>query len=600
MATSEPAFDVVLDGKELDVAVGAAVERIEWDLNVDSTAALTITVHDQARALWASPIFDRDRNGRLDRLVEVLVNGTPYRLAAVSKAQNVITLTFEDKIVALLRSARGKLKPRDGTDDVAFARRLVLAVGGKFVTPTGVAVATDGGAAKHKKARADADARREKGLVDGVVLKIKGVKATAPQLRNIEIAMGVAAKEKAGERPTEAMLCAGIGESDFTNAPPNAGGYRDVFQGTFTGVALQVHYFLRGGRGFNQGGAIALAKKYPDMHPGEIATRVETSGEPGDFYGKYLSEAKAIIAAYHGTGGIGGTSTSPAPVQIQRGTTENPDESSYEALVRIARVKGKRVIADRGTIIYAREQDLIDSRPRVILSEDLPGVDWIDGEWLPGKKINTATASVLASLHALPPACAVIVENSGPLDGRWLVSSFKRPQDSVQASVELRRGTDLLQPEAAVESTSGAIVTGGAQGESGAAGSLFEVCGRFKGPYVYGGGHSGLLSALSFTSPMDCSSSCAKALKEVGLFNGASAIVSGQFAASWGSPGRGSDFTCWANSGHVWLEFHGEHDGYRFDTNGSIAGSVPSDRGPRLRKGRRSTAGFTARHVSGR
>jgi hypothetical protein len=85
-------------------------------------------------------------------------------------------------------------------------------------------------------------------------------------------------------------------------------------------------------------------------------------------------------------------------------------------------------------------------------------------------------------------------------------------------------------------------------------------------------------------------------LHEAGLFEGRSrAIVSGDFAANYGQPGRGRYVTICASSEHVWMMLHGLGRFVRFDT--SAYGSGGS--GPRARTTDRPSVGFTFRHPAG-
>jgi hypothetical protein len=138
---------------------------------------------------------------------------------------------------------------------------------------------------------------------------------------------------------------------------------------------------------------------------------------------------------------------------VQRGTPENPNESSWDALQRISEERGYRCFVLRNRVYYAREQDLIRSRPRLTISEDTPGVYWIDGQWVPNARVNTATVSCAAGLWAAPPGSSVVIEKTGPLSGRWLVNSFTRDRYNPDARIELRRGTELLKPQP-IEKTS--------------------------------------------------------------------------------------------------------------------------------------------------
>jgi hypothetical protein len=112
--------------------------------------------------------------------------------------------------------------------------------------------------------------------------------------------------------------------------------------------------------------------------------------------------------------------------------------------------------------------------------------------------------------------------------------------------------------------------------------------------YQLGGGHGVLLEHISPYQKLDCSSSSSKALYDADMFPWSTAIVSGEFARVWGSPGEGQYFTVYANSTHVFIRLH-KSRWWRFDTSPHGDGG----RGPRLRFLPRSTWGFTKRHWPG-
>jgi hypothetical protein len=72
-----------------------------------------------------------------------------------------------------------------------------------------------------------------------------------------------------------------------------------------------------------------------------------------------------------------------------------------------------------------------------------------------------------------------------------------------------------------------------------------EAWDRAKVHYAWGGGHGG--SPAKPGTPVDCSG-------YVSAILGVTPRVSGQFAASFGRPGRGKTVTVWANSGHVLIQ----------------------------------------------
>jgi len=628
-------FALVLDGREVDLRLDSSVTQIEHDLSLDTTLAVTITVQDQRRQLRASGILDRDENGKLDASIEIELDGIPYRLADVRKAADTFTLGFVDRVVARMQASRGPLKPSGNADHVAFAQTLCKRAGVPFVTPTGVAVTKSGGALEEKRERADADDRHERGMPaasnapltgggpygTGVLwpatdkatenddagdaraisaddLTVKGAKATPEQIRNMEVVMGVATAAGAGQKATLALVIACIVESTFMNlrsGPLDAEGILQVRVGIHgaavaRSVSRSATLFLN--TGFTgRGGAIKLAADHEDWSAGEVAQAVQGSDHP-EAYDKWRSEGVKIIDAYGGLDAIGGSSSGGrAGALVQRGTAEDPNEDSWSALVRIGEAKGWRVFALRGKVHYAREQDLVKSRVRAVLTEQDPAVDWIDWEVSPRKRVNTATAQVRASLWAVPHGSAVLIKGEGVADGRWLVASFRRTRDSQKATIELRRGTELLKPEATSEGP----------GAAGGAGSVFEAADQISDenhPYVYGGGHGKPLKDIDGREGLDCSSSTCLALWKAGVFSGTTAQTSGELAASFGEAGHGQYFTVWANSEHVWIEFHGSHEGWRFDTS-SRSGDSNQESGPRLRKGERETTGFKPRRIKG-
>jgi cell wall-associated NlpC family hydrolase len=105
-------------------------------------------------------------------------------------------------------------------------------------------------------------------------------------------------------------------------------------------------------------------------------------------------------------------------------------------------------------------------------------------------------------------------------------------------------------------------------------------------PYKWGGGHGRLVD-----SGYDCSGTVGYSLIHAGLQT--APMVSGQYAARWGSRGAGRWITVYANKGHVYMEIAG----LRLDT--SPVGDPSGRRGVRWRPaiGRRS--GFSVRHPVG-
>jgi cell wall-associated NlpC family hydrolase len=100
-------------------------------------------------------------------------------------------------------------------------------------------------------------------------------------------------------------------------------------------------------------------------------------------------------------------------------------------------------------------------------------------------------------------------------------------------------------------------------------------------PYRYGGGH-----ARFRDSGYDCSGAVSYVLRGAGLLE---RPLDSSGLAGWGSRGRGSWITVYANRGHAYAIVAG----LRFDTSGR------GERGPRWRPERRSARGYRVRHLEG-
>jgi hypothetical protein len=105
-------------------------------------------------------------------------------------------------------------------------------------------------------------------------------------------------------------------------------------------------------------------------------------------------------------------------------------------------------------------------------------------------------------------------------------------------------------------------------------------------PYRYGGGHGRWED-----SGYDCSGAVSYALHGGGLLR---APLDSSGLARWGSRGRGSWITVYANSGHAYVVIAG----LRFDTSRAGARNT-TESGPRWRDRARSSSGYTARHPAG-
>lgn len=112
-------LDVVPKGKRL---VGARIESAitdgELERTTDGASTLTLTLHDPKRTLLQSGLFSY--------AIDVSLDALRFRLAQVSKQGDDLTLTFEDRAVALLRQhSKPRHAPRGKITRAEFALSLV-------------------------------------------------------------------------------------------------------------------------------------------------------------------------------------------------------------------------------------------------------------------------------------------------------------------------------------------------------------------------------------------------------------------------------------------------------------------------------------------
>lgn len=453
------------------------------------------------------------------------------------------------------------------------------------------------------------DAGGRPGVGDAAGITVKGQPATAAQRATIDQCLQEARELGASNRVMVAVVMAITQESEAGNpaltrrgdaAGPDS---RGPFQQrtawgpleTRMDPAGSTRLFLTANKGHGVQGWKIVHGGLKNA-PGDLSraiNKVQISQYP-DAYARHQAEAERTVAAWTGTEGADfGTD---ARYDFTRGERGGARESSWEASGRLAEEVGWRRWAAGNVLYFASDQELRQAAPSLTIRGDEP---WLLSrpawDWGTGRAVAEVTLRVLADRWGVMPGGVVVLSTGGPIDGRWIVATVGGSRlDSREVTITLRRPT-MRRPEPAAEQATadgdGAEVTGDGSGLLAAA---KEISDEGRG-YLYGGGHGPQLDSISDDAPLDCSSSTALALKRAGFFPGSVAIVSGAFATSWGQPGKGRNFTVWANATHVWIEFHGAPGGFvRFDTSPH---GDSSGRGPRLRTtARNDQSSFTARH----
>lgn len=579
------------------------------ELTMDGASTLTLTAHDpEGSLLRALPSED----GLLQDGVRVVIDGITYVLTAVDPdTDRVLTLTFIDEVAWRLEqfsSFRSANRNR-GTDG-EFVLRMVDEASRAPLAPMRAFIPELG--EKLRIARPETtdvtggrgQPSTEGGLGDEPI-KVKGERANATQRRTANGILRRAAERRASRRVMTAAIMASTQESELGRKPRN---------GIHLGAYHQNPAYGPAEKRMDPGDATdGFLDEWKRIHgsvktaPGDLAAAIEQvqrSGlSPSATYGKWKDEATDTVDTF-----LGGSSDDsgvsersyPKTFYYTRGDRNGERETSWAAIGRMAtdEGRGKRRWAALNTLFYVSDRELRAAASSVVINGDegfiVERPDW---EWgavdRPAAEVSLSVLSERWSI--MPGAVATIAEHGPAVDGRYLVAQLRDDLRSPVTTVTLRRpariGVEPAHEIATSSSDDEASSDSGSDDDLKAAAKHISDQGR---PYRWGGGHDKPLSKITPSEGLDCSGSVALALKRAGMFDGANAIVSGEFASSWGRAGKGRTFTVWANGTHVWIEFS---NGDRFDT--SPYGDGPS--GPRYRtKQRNDQSRFTARHWPGK
>jgi cell wall-associated NlpC family hydrolase len=649
--------------KEEDLA--ERISEIELKTQILGASYIVVKVIDPGWKLATSGWLDVE--GGLLQQIEVEFpegSGWFWRLCAAEGSTELtqpnLNLTFEDRIVAYLRDYWGPKTVPPGTKTRAeFVRDLVAEVGkhgeskidfrGSHVT-TVQPIETDTEEKTEKletaadKADATAKANKSSGLTAGSTATVKGQAITASQVAEANTLLGVAHEVDAPGVAVEAAIFAAIAESGLSASADN-GTYWGVLSANHAAIPQadtkqMAEAFFKGGKGFVS--ALTLAKS--SSNPVEIAEKAE--GVPGSQYesetgySDFLNEAKAIIAA---GGGVSSTSTAESVSdvgQLTRGTTDNPDEDSWEAIARLAGQVTWYAFTNGNSLFYIDGPDMAKQRPALHVEVPPNKVTRANGKAeenviqtpltfnfdnttfefrkshkVKGKvqrKSKTSKPSTPAEIR-MNLVCDVEdfragdcfeYRKSGPCNGRWIVASAIRnclkdifTQFVLQPPIE-----PLPEPQATEKGEETAAAASGVSGSAAAAFNASDTLSQMGLPYLWGGGHGakGLEGVKAGGPGLDCSGSTCWVLKQAGMFPGSSAEDSTELE-KFGEAGKGKEMTVWANEKHAFIEFNiPGHETAQMNTNGP-------QNGPRLYTLSQTatynmspeTESFTPRHFPG-
>lgn len=577
--------DLVLrNGQRLPLNVGVAeVPSPTLKRTIVGASSIEVPVFDPERRLL--------RNSLISQKWDAEVDGLHFRYpGGLSKSGDTLTVTLEDRWIALLREKEGpKRALRSKSTRAEFIKSLVeeACPGLEFVCPQLHVKQPIKTEAQGKKATEDAKAKLGKGIGDTKGLTVEGQPATAAQKQIAQEALQVAESLQQPPVVLEAVMVALMDESHIGELT----GGKNVLQaegsskGADTGSTVQeVTNFLTGKGGYGEGGVIGILKKHPTYTPPELATTAQRNAAflNGGLaagaapYARFSSEAKKWVEAFKG-GEFSDTSitvTEPFKFVVKK------KEDFWAAIKRLAKDVNWRAFIVGNRFYFMPETELFQGMVRLAIDGDTPGIENIDFDYDGNHPVSEVTVEVRISQWKPPPGSVVTLADYGPasigfgdapvkpdkkgqkagLSGnrkaktgegraRYIVSSIEVPVDDEPAqrlaTITLKKPTAPLPEPAAEKKTIGGI-SGSAIGNKTVERVLafLEKEAEANPPYVWGG-----FSPKGY----DCSGLVSKALDVGGWLTGR---LDTQGLAGWGEAGPGELITVYIKTSGSAQEEH--------------------------------------------
>jgi hypothetical protein len=565
----------ILDGKLIETTVGAA----SLELNIEDsnrtlvpqllkdwvkqgpTPVLVIPAAHNKRKRVTLPVTWNEIYCTLDE--------RDFALCQVHKSGDQFDLTFENRAIHELRRYN---KPKVWQRTSNFSRAMAIKAMCDEVTtmPSGIEffcsqLHTMQPIANAKRMPKDAQvkAMHGHGFAAKAPVTVKGKKATAQQKSYISQVL------KTGESMqmpypvlVSSIMCITQESSVAILNNPTLGmglfsqekyigGQRSPWPAMDQGIAGDAKAY------FDQ--CVKSYRANPNQKLADLVQSVQRSGAGAQYYAQWETEAKKTMELW-GTSVSGGSVTFQEFNQynFKRGTDQGP-EDSWSCIQRLAKEVNWRAFMVDNTLYYEDDNTLVTSVPYDTISESTDGIDTIDYDIDTGKSVNEVTVTAHFDRWQSPPGVCIVVENSGPADGRWVVYQVERPLFSNTGTITLHLPSAALpEPSPSISSVTlkgtAYVAASGNPGVDKCYAKAKEIDGKHY-PYVYAGGHSSI--GVPTGGGFDCSGYVSAILNAAGWLNTPEA--SGGLN-SWGQPGEGKIMTVWTNpnpgpTGHVFIEF---------------------------------------------
>lgn len=627
----EVVLDIVKNTKKMrDLDITQVVTDGEIEESMDGASNIRFTIHDPDRELL--------NTGALDRAVDVNLNGLYYRLVALEKNGSFLTLTFEDRVVAYLKSHNKVLRMNRGRmtrlefclylirqvkkgqtlvydDHIVNYNGIPCVIPELHIKPTFEQLSRD----DKSSLELTRSNNRESGLPDDhqfVIYNADGSASdsTPRQNRMMEDALDAGVSM---DGMVQKVLVSAIAVMMIETGVKNLSQEQSDSdsQGPFQQRPSQGWPDSRStktqARAYYKA-ALDVYKGDHSLTAGEIAAQVQRpKASLRDRYAHAQKYAQRVVDSYSGESI---TSRTYRKKYIFSTEDNGKSQNYWDAIGRLMDELQYARFMSNGYLYLISETQLFKSKSRMTLSEKTPGIDAIDFNWDTGKEDASATITCRIQRWAAPPGTCVTLQGCGPANGKWLVGDIRRNLYSRDATITLRKPRPLLpEPSPGVSTVDLADTT--ASGFENSLGlptfiaAMYRAAKRISDrhyPYVWGGGHAraGIPDRGDGSDPgigYDCSGSTAALFVAGGkMRKGTSVTVSNLLPGSVGMvSGPGKYFTVWANVEHVFVEFylHGKHDdkhSIHFGTGNWGKGW----NGPGINQNLHPHAGFSPYHFS--
>jgi cell wall-associated NlpC family hydrolase len=330
-------------------------------------------------------------------------------------------------------------------------------------------------------AASDAVAAMESVAKQAGILYAKTARMDRAQITNANTILRVGQSMGARRKVLVCAIMTAIDESVLYNL---AGGDRDsvgLFQQRDSwGSYADRHDPATAARLFYQQ-AIPYDKEWPNVSFNDLCQAIQRSGTP-DAYGQWRDHAERIASAFGvppgGESGVtGGTvpgndpsyegSAASANNQDQTAVTGTADsgyfyyrgipptrnrgwwkrEDNWTCIKRLADEVQWRAFFISGVFYFLTDDDLLKTQPIATVTEESQGVMGIGFDYDVGKPAATVDIPCQVGLWLAPPGSVIVIDDLGPISGRWLVNTFARSLFESNADVNLtKKQPKLMEP----------------------------------------------------------------------------------------------------------------------------------------------------------